>query len=171
MPGTYHETVYIDKDDIRIIGVIDAGRRAVLDGEKKLNDAILYSGNNFVAENLGDPQLQGQRHHGPGRQQLRDPQQRDRGVRRLRHLSAARPERHRRTQRGFRHRRRRHLHRHERQHPGRAQRCVRQRRRHRDREQPPRHRRAQLRAQQLGRSARVRHAGPADQGHGRRDLP
>jgi parallel beta-helix repeat protein len=52
MPGTYHETVYIDKDDIRIIGVIDEGRRPVLDGEKKLNDAILYSGNNFVAENL-----------------------------------------------------------------------------------------------------------------------
>ena len=52
MPGTYHETVYIDKDDIRIVGVIEAGRRAVLDGEKKLNDAILYSGNNFVVENL-----------------------------------------------------------------------------------------------------------------------
>lgn len=52
MPGTYHETVYVDKDDIRIIGVIEAGKRAVLDGEKKLNDAILYSGNNFVAENL-----------------------------------------------------------------------------------------------------------------------
>ena len=52
MPGTYHETVYIDKDDIRIIGVIEAGRRAVLDGRKQLNDAILYSGNNFVAENL-----------------------------------------------------------------------------------------------------------------------
>jgi parallel beta-helix repeat protein len=52
MPGTYHETVYVDKDDIRIIGVIEAGRRPVLDGEKKLNDAILYSGNNFVVENL-----------------------------------------------------------------------------------------------------------------------
>ena len=52
MPGTYHETVYVDKDDIRIVGVIEEGRRAVLDGEKKLNDAILYSGNNFVAENL-----------------------------------------------------------------------------------------------------------------------
>jgi parallel beta-helix repeat protein len=52
MPGTYHETVYIDKDDIRIIGVIEGGKRAVLDGEKKLNDAILYSGNNFVVENL-----------------------------------------------------------------------------------------------------------------------
>ena len=52
MPGTYHETVYIDKDDIRIIGVIEAGERPVLDGEGRLNDAILYSGNNFVVENL-----------------------------------------------------------------------------------------------------------------------
>lgn len=52
MPGTYHETVYVDKDDIRIVGVIEEGRRPLLDGQKKLNDAILYSGNNFVAENL-----------------------------------------------------------------------------------------------------------------------
>ena len=52
MPGTYHETVYIDKDDIRIIGVIQEGKRAVLDGKGQLNDAILYSGNNIVVENL-----------------------------------------------------------------------------------------------------------------------
>lgn len=52
MPGTYHETVYIDKDDIRIIGVIQEGKRATMDGQGKLNDAILYSGNNIVVENL-----------------------------------------------------------------------------------------------------------------------
>ncbi len=52
MPGTYSETVYIDKDDIRIIGVIKEGKRAVLDGKGQLNDAILYSGNNIVVENL-----------------------------------------------------------------------------------------------------------------------
>lgn len=52
MPGRYHETVYIDKDSIQLIGVIQAGKRAVLDGEGKLNDAILYSGNNVVVENL-----------------------------------------------------------------------------------------------------------------------
>ena len=52
MPGSYHETVYIDKDDIRIVGVIKDGRRAVLDGRGVLNDAILYSGNNIVIENL-----------------------------------------------------------------------------------------------------------------------
>jgi parallel beta-helix repeat protein len=52
MPGTYHETVFIDKDGIRLIGVIDEGRRAILDGEGKLNDAILFSGNNIVVENF-----------------------------------------------------------------------------------------------------------------------
>lgn len=52
MPGTYHETVYIDKDDIRIIGVIKEGKRPTLDGQGKLNDAFLYSGNNFVIENF-----------------------------------------------------------------------------------------------------------------------
>jgi parallel beta-helix repeat protein len=59
MPGTYHETVYIDKDDIRIIGVITEGKRATLDGQKILNDAILYSGNNIVVENLRIIQYKG----------------------------------------------------------------------------------------------------------------
>ncbi len=52
MPGIYRETVYIDKDGIRLIGVIEEGERAILDGEGKLNDAILYSGNNVVVENF-----------------------------------------------------------------------------------------------------------------------
>ena len=52
MPGNYHETVYIDKDDIRIIGVIKEGNRATMDGQGKLNDAILYSGNNIVVQNM-----------------------------------------------------------------------------------------------------------------------
>jgi len=51
-PGTYHETVYIDKDGIRLIGIIKESERAVLDGEGKLNDAILFSGNNVVIENF-----------------------------------------------------------------------------------------------------------------------
>jgi len=50
MPGTYHETIYIDKDDIRLYGVIQESRRAILDGQGTLNDAILYSGNNIVIE-------------------------------------------------------------------------------------------------------------------------
>jgi len=52
MPGTYHETVFIDKDDIRLIGTIVDGNRPVLDGRGILNDAVLYSGNNFVIENF-----------------------------------------------------------------------------------------------------------------------
>lgn len=52
MPGLYSETVYIDKDSIQLKGVIKEGKRAVLDGKGKLNDAILYSGNNIVVENF-----------------------------------------------------------------------------------------------------------------------
>ncbi|WP_394175171.1 parallel beta-helix domain-containing protein [Thalassotalea litorea] len=52
MPGTYHETVYVDKESISLVGVIKEGERATLDGKGVLNDAILYSGNNFAVENL-----------------------------------------------------------------------------------------------------------------------
>ncbi|MCV6627277.1 MAG: right-handed parallel beta-helix repeat-containing protein [Cellvibrionaceae bacterium] len=52
MPGRYSETVYVDKDSIRLVGVIDKGERATLDGKGELNDAILYSGNNIVVENF-----------------------------------------------------------------------------------------------------------------------
>lgn len=52
MPGTYKETVYIDKDDIRLIGVIEQGNWPTLEGEGRLNDAVLYSGNSIVVENL-----------------------------------------------------------------------------------------------------------------------
>jgi parallel beta-helix repeat protein len=51
-PGVYHETVYIDKDNISLQGVIENGEWPVLDGEKKMNDAILYSGNGILIENL-----------------------------------------------------------------------------------------------------------------------
>ncbi|WP_102798960.1 parallel beta-helix domain-containing protein [Bowmanella denitrificans] len=51
-PGNYSETVYIDKDNIRLTGVIEEGRRATLDGKGHLNDAVLYSGNDIVVENL-----------------------------------------------------------------------------------------------------------------------
>ena len=49
-PGTYHETVYVDKDDISLIGIVENGEWPHLDGEKILNDAILYSGNGFSVE-------------------------------------------------------------------------------------------------------------------------
>jgi parallel beta-helix repeat protein len=51
-PGLYHETVYIDKDNISLQGVIENGEWPILDGERKLNDAILYSGNGTLIENI-----------------------------------------------------------------------------------------------------------------------
>ncbi len=50
MPGTYNETVYIDKDGIRLIGIVQGSERATLHGNGELNDAILFSGNNIVVE-------------------------------------------------------------------------------------------------------------------------
>ncbi|TKB45120.1 parallel beta-helix domain-containing protein [Thalassotalea mangrovi] len=59
MPGTYHETVYVDKESISLVGVIKEGKRATLDGKGILNDAVLYSGNNFSVENLKITQYKG----------------------------------------------------------------------------------------------------------------
>ena len=51
-PGTYHETVYIDKDDIVLSGVVIDDVWPVMEGDSKLNDAVLYSGNDITVENL-----------------------------------------------------------------------------------------------------------------------
>ena len=51
-PGTYSETVYIDKDDIVISGVVIDGQWPIMEGNKELNDAVLYSGNSITIENL-----------------------------------------------------------------------------------------------------------------------
>ncbi len=51
-PGTYKETVYIDKDNITLRGVVRAGNWPTLEGEKIRNDAILYSGSGITIENL-----------------------------------------------------------------------------------------------------------------------
>jgi len=51
-PGTYFETVYIDKDNISFQGIIIEGEWPVLDGKKELNDAFLYSGNGVQIENF-----------------------------------------------------------------------------------------------------------------------
>ena len=51
-PGTYKETVYVDKDDISFQGIIIDGKWPVLDGSKELNDAFLYSGNGIQIENF-----------------------------------------------------------------------------------------------------------------------
>jgi parallel beta-helix repeat protein len=52
MPGIYKETVYIDKDNITLSGVIEQGKYPVLEGEGIRNDAVLYSGNGVTVENL-----------------------------------------------------------------------------------------------------------------------
>lgn len=51
-PGTYHEAVYIDKDDIKLIGVIEGGKRPLIDGEHKLNDGIIAMSSKLTFENL-----------------------------------------------------------------------------------------------------------------------
>ena len=51
-PGTYSETVYVDKDDITFQGIIQGGNWPTLDGKKELNDAFLYSGNGIQIENF-----------------------------------------------------------------------------------------------------------------------
>lgn len=51
-PGTYTETVYIDKDSITLTGVVKEGEWPTLDGGGKLNDAFLYSGDNITIENF-----------------------------------------------------------------------------------------------------------------------
>jgi parallel beta-helix repeat protein len=49
-PGLYSETVYVDKDDITLRGIVEGDNWPHLDGDKQLNDAILYSGNGFSVE-------------------------------------------------------------------------------------------------------------------------
>lgn len=51
-PGTYKETVFIDKDDIHLKGIIEAGEWPVLDGEGKLNDGVLLAGHGGTIERL-----------------------------------------------------------------------------------------------------------------------
>lgn len=51
-PGEYKETIYIDKDNITLRGIVEEGKWPTLEGEKTRNDAILYSGNGITIENL-----------------------------------------------------------------------------------------------------------------------
>jgi len=51
-PGSYSETVYIDKDDISLQGIIIGGEWPTLNGKKELNDGFLYSGNGMIIENF-----------------------------------------------------------------------------------------------------------------------
>lgn len=51
-PGTYRETVFIDKDNIHLLGVVKNGKWPVMDGEDKLNDGILASGHGVIIERM-----------------------------------------------------------------------------------------------------------------------
>jgi parallel beta-helix repeat protein len=55
MPGVYNEEITIDLNNITLRGITDASmspQRPVLDGQKKLSDAVLASGSNFLIENF-----------------------------------------------------------------------------------------------------------------------
>jgi len=52
LPGVYKETLYIDKDGIRLSGNIEEGRWPILDGENRRSDGVLVSGHNVTVENL-----------------------------------------------------------------------------------------------------------------------
>jgi parallel beta-helix repeat protein len=51
-PGTYHESIVVDKANITLRGIINAGQWPTLDGQGKLNDGIIASGSGFVVESL-----------------------------------------------------------------------------------------------------------------------
>ena len=50
MPGVYRETVFIDKENITLQGVIVDGKWPVMDGGGKLNDGILASGHGVLIQ-------------------------------------------------------------------------------------------------------------------------
>ncbi len=52
MAGDYHETVYIDKNDITLRGVIIDREWPTLDGKLKLNDGVLVAGHGVTVERL-----------------------------------------------------------------------------------------------------------------------
>jgi len=49
-PGTYRESVLVDIDGITLRGLMDGGRRAVLDGDGERTDAVIASGHRFTIE-------------------------------------------------------------------------------------------------------------------------
>ncbi|MCI0388583.1 MAG: right-handed parallel beta-helix repeat-containing protein, partial [Acidobacteria bacterium] len=51
-PGAYNETLLVDVDDITIRGLKENDQRPILDGQRKLTDAVITSSHNFTIENL-----------------------------------------------------------------------------------------------------------------------
>ncbi len=52
MAGEYHETVYIDKNDIVLRGVVQNREWPVLDGKLELNDGVLVAGHGVTVDRL-----------------------------------------------------------------------------------------------------------------------
>jgi parallel beta-helix repeat protein len=55
MPGVYNEEITVDLNNITLRGISDSSmtpQRPVLDGQKKLSDAVVASGSNFLIENF-----------------------------------------------------------------------------------------------------------------------
>ncbi len=51
-PGIYFEALHIDKEDIKIRGIIKNGKFPEIIGKHKLNDGIIVSGSGFSIENI-----------------------------------------------------------------------------------------------------------------------
>ena len=49
-PGLYNEAVGVDKSGITLVGLIENGERAILDGQGTFNDAVQVSGDDFAIE-------------------------------------------------------------------------------------------------------------------------
>ena len=58
-PGIYKETVYIDKDNITLSGVIEKGEWPQLDGEDQLNDGILIAGHGVSVDHFSIRRFKG----------------------------------------------------------------------------------------------------------------
>ncbi len=58
-PGTYHENVLVIHHGVTIEGVIQEGKRPLLDGKNQLPDAISGLGNDFTVQNLEIRNYQG----------------------------------------------------------------------------------------------------------------
>src|ERR1700678_2770979 len=52
MPGSYHETVFIDKDRIYLHGAVQGDKWPVLDGKDELHDGILVAGHGVTIERM-----------------------------------------------------------------------------------------------------------------------
>ena len=52
MPGEYHETVYVDTNDLTLEGVVVRRAWPVLDGKHRLNDGVLVAGHGVTVRNL-----------------------------------------------------------------------------------------------------------------------